>query len=75
MGGESSNSSMMTQQVENTQQLRTNIYQDGVVKTGAAPYNPSAQDSSVDGGPSYEIMTETIQGPPSNSYLYEMDGE
>jgi len=71
MGGESSNSTVMTQQVETTQQLRTNSYHDGVVKTGAAPYNPSALDSSVDGGPSYEIMTETIQGPPSNSYLYD----
>ena len=56
--------------VETNQPVRTNSsYEDGVVKTTS--YVSSNLDT--DNGPSYDVVTETIQMPPSNGYLYDMD--
>ena len=66
-------SAAAAKRVETNQPVRTNSsYEDGVVKTTS--YVTSKMDSSsVDHGPSYDIITETIQRPPSNGYLYDMD--
>ena len=56
--------------VETNQPVRTNSsYEDGVVKTTS--YVTS--NIGTDHGPSYDVITETIQRSPSNGYLYGMD--